>query len=427
MVEKSQKNVTKVPSAQKIPAADGKRLHAFTALPSSSATILGPRRAPAVKPPVGNNDKSIQIFTSNGFQPLSNDVYTTAIKSLKPDIVVPLADINYGAARTPQAKSVRKMCERTEEWMTELNRSVELEELRASNTSIFAPTLPAPYPMQWQYLTCLSEELISKISGLAVYDADILPDLVNHPALTPLPRLSLDTPSGPHEVLRQISLGIDTFVLPFVNVVTDAGVAMTFRFPAAAAPADEAGLLPLGIDLTGPENTSSLQPLVEGCGCYACTHHHRAFVHHLLNAREMLAWVLLQVHNHHVVAEFFAGVRGSLAAAAAGAGAGAASEQQEQQFEEDRRAFARAYEAALPAGMGTRPRARGYHFKAEFGDGKRNEPAWGQLEGQDAGAKVQAVEDRLQRDLIETPVVPDVDAAELAREGFAEMDIDKAK
>lgn len=416
MVEKSQKNITQVPAAQKTPAADGKRLHAFTALPSSYVTILGPRRLPAVKAPTGNNDKSIQIFTSNGFRALRNDDYTAAIRSLKPDIAIPLADIYHGSETTPQAKSLLRMCDRTEEWMTEVHRSIGHEELRSSNTSIFAPTLPTPYPMQWQYLACLSEELLDKLSGLAIYDVDIVPDLINHPALMPLPRLSLDSPANPHEILRQIALGIDTFILPFINTVTDAGVAMTFTFPAPTAQtttADGTDPHPLGTDLTEPEHAISVQPLLEGCACYACAQHHRAYVHHLLNAREMLAWVLLQVHNQHVMAEFFAGARASLAAGDA-------------RFEEDCRAFSRAYEVDLPAGLGTRPRARGYHFKAEFGDPKRNKPAWGQLEGNGEGLRYEAVEGRLRRDVMETPLVPDVDAAELAREGFAEIDINKA-
>lgn len=423
VVEKSQKKITKIPAVQKVPAADGKRLHAFTALPSSSVTILGPRRVPPVKAPIGNSDNYIQIFTSNGFQALRNPDYISAIQALKPDIAIPLADINYGQETTPQSKSLHRMCERTEEWISELHASVDLDELRSANTSIFAPTLPAPYPMQWGYLNHLSDDIVDILSGLAIYDVDILPDLVNYPALTPLARLSVDPPATPHDVLRQIALGIDTFILPFINATSDAGVAMTFTFPAPAGPpdsnSDAAGgtaLLPLGTDLTAPENTTSLTPLVASCTCYACTHHHRAYLHHLLNAREMLAWTLLQIHNHHTVTNFFAGVRASLASGT---------------FEDDRRAFQRAYESEFPAGMGTRPRARGYHFKSEGGDEKRNKPTWGRLDGEKEGEteKVAAVAEKLRAGGMETPLVPgaDVDAAELVREGFAEIDINKAQ
>lgn len=392
MVEKSQKRITRIPAVQKAPAADGKRLHAFTALSSSSVSILGPRRVPAVKAPIGNSDNYIQIFTSNGFQALRNPDYINAIQTLKPDIAIPLADIIYGSDTTPQSKSIHRMCERTEEWMSEVHKSLDLDELRSSNTSIFAPTLPAPYPMQWEYLDRLSDDMVDMLSGLAIYDVDILPDLVNYPALTPLARLSLDPPATPHDILRQVALGIDTFLLPFINATSDAGVAMTFKFPPppqqqqadsdSAAAGGTGLLLPLGTDLTDPENTTSLEPLVKSCTCYACTHHHRAYLHHLLNAREMLAWTLLQIHNHHTIAEFFAGVRASVARGS---------------FEDDRRAFQRAYEAEIPLGLGTRPRARGYHFKSEGGDEKRNKPAWGHLDGdkEEEKEKVAAVAERL--------------------------------
>lgn len=425
VVEKSQKKITRIPAVQKVPAVDGKRLHAFTALPSSSVTILGPRRVPPVKAPIGNSDNYIQIFTSNGFQALRNPDYINAIQELKPDIAIPLADINYGQERTPQSKSLQRMCERTEEWISELHASVDLDELRSSNTSIFAPTLPAPYPMQWQYLNHLSDDIVDILSGLAIYDVDILPDLVNYPALTPLARLSVDPPATPHDVLRQIALGVDAFILPFINATSDAGVAMTFTFPAPTEQLSNSettsgtGLLPLGTDLTSPENTTALTPLTPSCTCYACTHHHRAYLHHLLNAREMLAWTLLQVHNHHTANNFFAGVRASLAAGT---------------FEDDRRAFRRAYEPEFPAGMGTRPRARGYHFKSEGGDDRRNKPAWGRLndEDKDTGSereKAVAVAEKLRAGGMETPLVPDADAdaADLVREGFAEIDINKAQ
>ncbi|KAF3771054.1 tRNA-guanine transglycosylase [Cryphonectria parasitica EP155] len=417
-------------SAAKIPAQDGKRLHAFTALPSSSITILGPRRTPAVKASIGNSDTFIQIFTSNGFQPLTNPSYIASITNLKPDIAIPLADMHYVAAAitSPQAKGVRRMCERTEDWMSELHKSLDLADLRASNTSIFAPTLPAPHSVQWEYLGRLSGDLLDKLSGLAVYDVDILPDLSSYPSLLPLPRLSLDVPLNPHEILRQVSLGIDIFLVPFLNAVSDAGVAMSFTFPPPpAAPqgetttttADGTDLLPLGIDLTEAEHATALAPLTEGCTCHACTTHHRAYLHHLLNAREMLAWTLLQLHNHHIMTQFFNGVRTSLAAGA-------------EQFEEDCRAFGRAYEPSLPVGMGTRPRARGYHFKSGHAAERRNKVTWkllqeGQTTKQGMEDVVAVLEEKLARDQMETPVVPgdEVDAAELVREGLGQVDIER--
>lgn len=416
--------MTNSPAVAKMPASDGKRLHAFTALPSPCMTILGPRRTPAVKAPIGNSDTYIQIFTSNGFKSLSNTDYIAAIKTIKPDIAIPLADMHSSLPRASQAKGIRRMCERTEDWMAELHKSLDLDDLRASNTSIFAPTLPVPYPMQWEYLNRLSSDFVDKLSGLTIYDVDILPELINYPSLMPLPRLSVDTPADPHEILRQISLGADTFLLPFINIVSDAGVAMTFTFPppstspSSSSPSSSTttngtNLLPLGVDLSLPGHATSLSSLVDNCPCYTCTSHHRAYLHHLLNAREMLAWTLLQIHNHHILSHFFTGIRSSLAAGA-------------ENFEQDCRRFYRTYEADLPAGLGTRPRARGYHFKSEHGDERRNKLTWKQLQEAQL-EKAEVVEGMLAKDVIETPVVPgeDVDAVELIREGLGEVDIKK--
>lgn len=38
-------------------------------------------------------------------------------------------------------------------------------------------------------------------------------------------------------------------------------------------------------------------PLVDGCGCYTCTHYSAAYVHHLFKAKEMLASTLATIHN----------------------------------------------------------------------------------------------------------------------------------
>lgn len=36
-------------------------------------------------------------------------------------------------------------------------------------------------------------------------------------------------------------------------------------------------------------------PLVDGCKCYTCRKHSRAYIHHLLNTHEMLAQTLLDM------------------------------------------------------------------------------------------------------------------------------------
>ncbi|KAI1214702.1 tRNA-guanine transglycosylase [Annulohypoxylon truncatum] len=418
-VEKSQKRL--VPAIYNIPQSDGKdALHAYTATPTPVATVLGARRHPAVIAPMGNGKDYISIYTSTGFQQLKNKDYYRAVGRLQPDIVVPLADLTFGNShireKLPHPKRQIRMTERTEDWLAEFIKLKNAEgEGETMKSGVFASLLPVSYPMQWEYITRLSQDYVEHLSGLAVYDADIVPDLIAHESLNPLPRLSMDFITSPHEILRQIRLGLDIFTVPFINTVSDAGIALTFSFPPPAPLT--AGSYPLGIDMWSQDHQISLKPLADGCECYTCTKHHRAYLQHLLNAKEMLGWTLLQIHNHYVLDAFFKGIRATLDA-------------EPSTFERDCEDFYRSYEYELPKGTGERPRARGYHFKTEGGQSKINPPAWenwGQngaedpaLAGEMAGLAVTGATAEGK----ETPVVPDPNsnAKDLDEKGFAEID-----
>lgn len=56
-------------------------------------------------------------------------------------------------------------------------------------------------------------------------------------------------------------------------------------------------------------HSTDKRPLVEGCSCFACRNHTRAYMHHLLHAHEMLASVLLEVHNTHWWLAYFEAMR----------------------------------------------------------------------------------------------------------------------
>lgn len=338
-------------------------LHTFTALPPSLITVLAPRRTPAVSAPKGNSNAAISVFTSTGFQVLSNKSYISYVAKLHPDIVIPLADVPHGS--DPGTKRVAKMGDRTQEWVTELLNSKNDEQ------AVFAPILPIDSLSQYEYLNQLADELTDGISGLAFYDSDLLPDMPATTSLSRLPRLSLDEPSTPRQILRQVSLGMDIFTIPFIGFATEASIALTFRFPRPVLDdplvSDGVGVsvLPLGINMSSKTHTASLKPLSTACTCYTCTAHHRAFVQHLLSADEMLSWTLLQIHNSHVVSEFFTSIRESVRRGT---------------FDVDCNEFARAYESELPEKSGQGPRVRGYHSKSEGpGESKKNKAAWGNL------------------------------------------------
>ncbi|XP_068723839.1 queuine tRNA-ribosyltransferase accessory subunit 2-like [Montipora capricornis] len=66
------------------------------------------------------------------------------------------------------------------------------------------------------------------------------------------------------------------------------------------------------IDVNHSRFSCDFSPLVNGCTCYCCTNHTRAYVHHLLVTKEMLATVLLMLHNLHEYCKFFSQLRLSM-------------------------------------------------------------------------------------------------------------------
>lgn len=322
-------------------------LRHFIALPEDTLLILGARRNPPIPSPVANTNTEVALSTSVGFKSISSEYYGAAMRKLQPDVVVGLADIPFGQ-ESVGTKRKDKMSDRTESWLRDLIARKAVLDRGEKSWSIFAPILPIERDLQSWYLEHLLDDMADKISGVAIYDAyllDDLPDQLHH-----LPRLSFHAPASPHELLRQVSLGMDLFTVPFLADATDAGIVLDFTFPPPAIDESSSARRTLGIDMWHQDHAVSVTPLSQGCACYACTKHHRAYLQHLLAAKEMLGWVLIQIHNHAIMAAFFEGVRASIDA---------------DTFDTHVAAFEAYYEPALPAKTGQGPRVRGYQFKSE--------------------------------------------------------------
>ena len=55
-------------------------------------------------------------------------------------------------------------------------------------------------------------------------------------------------------------------------------------------------------------------PIEEGCTCFACRHHTRAYIRHLLNVNEILGLRLVSIHNSHLYLRVMEDIRTHLAA-----------------------------------------------------------------------------------------------------------------
>lgn len=383
---------------------DPEALRHFAALPDKYLSILGPRRIPPVVCPMSSTVTALPVSTSVGFAMLDNTDYVDYVHKLRPDIIISLADMPYG--ETAGSRRMQKMSTRTEKWTKEVVRANSAASSDNLRSSLFVPILPVDSEAQSLYLELLGDELKDNIDGLALYlseSAIIIPHALAH-----LPRISMTGTSTPQDVLRDVQLGADICAIPFINAATDAGIALSFVFPARNRPDKR---LPMGIDMWTADHATDLSSLTPGCRCYACEKHHRAYIQHLLSAKEMLAWVLLQIHNLQVMDDFFAAIRESI---------------QQDMLDEDIKAFQESYEGELPTKTGQGPRyansilvvchsnadlylrVRGYQRKSEGpNEPKQNALAYRTLND--------AAERRKEEGLRPSPLD---DAADLEKRGF---------
>ncbi|XP_036913304.1 queuine tRNA-ribosyltransferase accessory subunit 2 [Sturnira hondurensis] len=144
--------------------------------------------------------------------------------------------------------------------------------------------------------------------------------------------------SRPDEVLECVERGVDLFESFFPYQVTERGCALTFSFDFQPNPEDtllqqngtqeeikcvdqtkkikttscDQEMTSFEINLKEKKYQEDFDPLVRGCSCYCCKNHTRAYIHHLLVTSELLAGVLLMIHNFEHYFGFFHSIREAL-------------------------------------------------------------------------------------------------------------------
>ena len=103
--------------------------------------------------------------------------------------------------------------------------------------------------------------------------------------------------SEPDDLFRGVEAGADTF-----DCVNPSRVA---RNAAIYSPDGR-------FNITNARFKRDFTPLVEGCGCYTCTHYTRAYVHHLFKAKEILASTLTTIHNEWFTVRLVDAIRDSI-------------------------------------------------------------------------------------------------------------------
>ncbi|WP_114395200.1 tRNA guanosine(34) transglycosylase Tgt [Oleisolibacter albus] len=102
------------------------------------------------------------------------------------------------------------------------------------------------------------------------------------------------------DIFNGVALGIDTF-----DCVSPTRIA---RHGWALVP----GVKGERLNMRNGRFRQDPEPIDSACGCYACRHFSRAYIHHLLKAEEMLALQLLSLHNIHTMNRLMRDIRAAI-------------------------------------------------------------------------------------------------------------------
>ena len=103
----------------------------------------------------------------------------------------------------------------------------------------------------------------------------------------------------PQDLVECVDLGIDIFdcVLPTRLARHHAAMTDTGR-----------------VNVMNAQYARDERPISETCTCYTCQTHSRAYIRHLIQAREMLSGTLLSIHNIHTLLNLTARLREAIIA-----------------------------------------------------------------------------------------------------------------
>ncbi|KAJ1735907.1 hypothetical protein LPJ61_000280 [Coemansia biformis] len=292
----------------------GGGLHDFAGVDRSDLLVLDVLDPTVTSRPAKSGAKAMAIDSEGGTRRLTPALFAELVDALKPDIVVPPADyVEEPLPSLEHGKRIEKSVTRSAQWLDECVSRI------SHAAAVFAPVMGS---RSLQLRERYAKELAARqdVSGYVFNDVCLaLPlehklDLVRH-SLAHLdstrPRYMAGA-SAPDAALRAVLSGIDLVDSSYPFAVTEQGFASDYALGGSDSgdgSAQAAGRL----DLWQDAMRTDFRPLVAGCQCPTCARHHRAYIHHLLGAKEMLATVLLQVHNLHVYQRFFVDIRESMA------------------------------------------------------------------------------------------------------------------
>lgn len=199
---------------------------------------------------------------------------------------------------------VKASCERTYRWLVrckdEMNRLNGLEDTINKNQLLFGINQGGIYEdlRVWQMKEIAKLDLPGyAIGGLAVGESH---EEMYHIIDAVEPFMPEDRPrylmgvGTPTNIIESVARGVDFFDCVMASRNARHGFIFTRH-----------GTL----NMMNAKHARDMHPIDEECGCPACRHYSRAYIHHLFKAKEMLAMRLCVLHNLYFYNELMARIR----------------------------------------------------------------------------------------------------------------------
>lgn len=266
---------------------------------------------PLIKIRPGFNNKSgIAIWTTAGRSQINGESYTDLMRAMKPSMVQSLCDSDTpkNAAKKRLANSVS----RTLEFLTALKPKKETDELR--DMPVLA-SIEGGHDVKSRHHS-VEETLKNNVEGFVLegfhsfghptdfdHDEDTKKAVESTVALLPKDRPRMMWGSFPPEVMLQLfKMGIDVLDSSYATALTEEGKALIIS---STENGTGFALSTTILDMNSKTFLEDFEPLSSFCSCYGCKKgFSKSYIHHLLNTKEMLASVLLSLHNLQVLQDF---------------------------------------------------------------------------------------------------------------------------
>ncbi|KAL5011471.1 hypothetical protein ScPMuIL_010022 [Solemya velum] len=266
----------------------------------------------ATEVPQGYNEKSgVAVWSRGGKIKVDVPSFMKIQEALQPDWYQALSDGD--TSETSSDKRVQKAVDRTLAFLDEIlaeHRKME----RLKNSEVFG-VIEGGYNIE-ERLRSAKETAARPVSGFTIggfhniglKSGDRTIEDVGEIVKKTISTLPEDKPRlmsslwGPDSILEGIEQGLDIFD-------TSYPLKMSFNHDKFIEHNSGAGF---HIDLNHKRYCEDFGPVLENCSCYTCQRFSRAYINHLLNTSELLAGVLLSLHNLHHYLEYFESIRCAL-------------------------------------------------------------------------------------------------------------------